>query len=70
MAIKYNNILFFSLPRATKIYPNWDFGFENKPSGNPATDKSHISQKRPKLSRVWKTIGIRGKIRNIFLFWN
>jgi hypothetical protein len=25
MAIKYNNI----------IYPNWDFWFENMPSGNP-----------------------------------
>jgi hypothetical protein len=21
--------------RPSKIYPNWDFGFENKPSGNP-----------------------------------
>jgi hypothetical protein len=21
----------------SKIYPNWDFWFENKPSGNPAT---------------------------------
>jgi hypothetical protein len=20
---------------SSKIYPNWDFGFENKPSGNP-----------------------------------
>jgi hypothetical protein len=23
--------------RPTKIYPNWDFRFENKPSGNPGT---------------------------------
>jgi hypothetical protein len=27
--------LFFIL-RPSKIYPNWDFWFENKPSGNPA----------------------------------
>jgi hypothetical protein len=25
----------FSIARPSKIYPNWDFGFENKPSGNP-----------------------------------
>jgi hypothetical protein len=25
----------FSIARPFKIYPNWDFWFENKPSGNP-----------------------------------
>jgi hypothetical protein len=25
----------FSIPSPSKIYPNWDFWFENKPSGNP-----------------------------------
>jgi hypothetical protein len=25
----------FSSPRPSKFYPNWDFWFENKPSGNP-----------------------------------
>jgi hypothetical protein len=34
MAIKYINI-FFNV-RPSKIYPNWDIWFENKPSGNPA----------------------------------
>jgi hypothetical protein len=29
MGIKYINL------RPSKIYPNWDFWFENKPSGNP-----------------------------------
>jgi hypothetical protein len=24
--------------RPSKIYPNWDFGFKNKPSGNPGVD--------------------------------
>jgi hypothetical protein len=28
----------FSWP--SKIYPNWDFWFENKPSGNPGSDDS------------------------------
>jgi hypothetical protein len=26
----------FSIPRPSKIYPNWDFWFEKIPSGNPA----------------------------------
>jgi hypothetical protein len=25
----------FSIPRPSKIYPNGDFWFDNKPSGNP-----------------------------------
>jgi hypothetical protein len=33
MIIKYTNI-FHS--KASKIYPNLNFGFENTPSGNPA----------------------------------
>jgi hypothetical protein len=28
----------FSIPRPSKFYKNWDFWFENKPSGNPAPD--------------------------------
>jgi hypothetical protein len=39
MAIKYTKwplrIPAFSILRASKINPNWDFWFENKPSGNP-----------------------------------
>jgi hypothetical protein len=35
ITIKYIN--FFPIyVRPSKIYPNWDFGFENKPPGNPA----------------------------------
>jgi hypothetical protein len=33
MTIKYT----FTILRPSKIYPNWDFGFENIPSGKPAT---------------------------------
>jgi hypothetical protein len=40
MAIKYpklsKNITTFSIPRPSKIDPNWDIWFENKPSGNPS----------------------------------
>jgi hypothetical protein len=32
MFIKYKT---FSIPRPFKMYPNWEFWFENKPSGNP-----------------------------------
>jgi hypothetical protein len=36
MAVKYlKNIKTFSIPRPSKMYPNWDFWSENKPSGNP-----------------------------------
>jgi hypothetical protein len=31
MFIKFAKII----PGLSKIYPNWDFWFENKPSGNP-----------------------------------
>jgi hypothetical protein len=34
--IKYN--LRFSIARPSEIYPNWDFWYENKPSGNPGND--------------------------------
>jgi hypothetical protein len=29
------NIPSLSISISSKIYPNWDFWFENKPSGNP-----------------------------------
>jgi hypothetical protein len=34
MAKEYTNLFFITRP--FKIYPNLDFGIENKPSGNPA----------------------------------
>jgi hypothetical protein len=40
VSLKYSkwpsNILTISNLRPYKIFPNWDFWFENKPSGNPA----------------------------------
>jgi hypothetical protein len=30
-----NNKTTYSIPRPSRFYPNWDFWFENKPSGNP-----------------------------------
>jgi hypothetical protein len=45
MAVKYTkgpkNIPTSSIVRHYKIYPNWYFWFENKPSGNPAFGYSH-----------------------------
>jgi hypothetical protein len=39
MVIKYTQWpLEFSIPMPYKIYPRWDVWFENKPSGNPASD--------------------------------
>jgi hypothetical protein len=32
------NIPTFPLTRPSNIYPNWDFWFENIPSGNPASN--------------------------------
>jgi hypothetical protein len=37
MALKYTT---FSIARPSKIYPNWDFWFENMPSGNPGQGNS------------------------------
>jgi hypothetical protein len=34
----------FSISRPSKIYPNWDFWFENIPSGNPAEMPSHSKE--------------------------
>jgi hypothetical protein len=37
----------FSVARPSKIYPNWDFWFENKPSGNPVRNSKYKkTQKR------------------------
>jgi hypothetical protein len=32
------NVPTFSIPKPNKTYPNWDFWFENKPSGNPGDE--------------------------------
>jgi hypothetical protein len=41
MAVNYTkwpkNIPTFSIPRPSKLYPNWEFWSKNKPSGNPDT---------------------------------
>jgi hypothetical protein len=42
MAGKYfkwsSNVTTFSIQRPSKIYPNWDFCYENQPSGNPGLE--------------------------------
>jgi hypothetical protein len=32
----------FSNQRPAKIFPNWDFCFENEPSGNPEEEKEEV----------------------------
>jgi hypothetical protein len=36
LVTKYTNICRYSVARPSKHHPNWDFGFENETSGNPA----------------------------------
>jgi hypothetical protein len=66
MAVKYSkrsiNITIFSIPRHSKFYRNWDFWFENKPSGNPGfVDDDTVSLKNSFDGRRLK------KIRSMFL---
>jgi hypothetical protein len=42
MALKHINIFQY---KGLKIFPNWDFWFEDKPSGSPVRDDG----------RLWKT---------------
>jgi hypothetical protein len=48
IAIKYTNIFDYVPTRTFKMYPKWDFWFENTPSGNPDL---HL-QNRRRLLRV------------------
>jgi hypothetical protein len=41
----------FSIQRPSNIDPNWDFWFENKPSGNPGFE-SDLKTKRKKMYGV------------------
>jgi hypothetical protein len=49
MAIRYISI--FSNLRPWKIFPNWDFGFKNEPSGNP---DAHRCAHRKQWLVSWK----------------
>jgi hypothetical protein len=42
--------------RPSKIYPNWDFWFETKPSGNPASISSPAQKAvHNNVSEKWQT---------------
>jgi hypothetical protein len=60
VAIKYfkwsKNIPTFPVPRPSKIYPNWDFWFENRPSGNPVGWYIALSKAYRKLITPVSTI--------------
>jgi hypothetical protein len=49
MAMKYINIF---QSKALKNYPNWDFWFESKPSGNPGCELSEKGKDFTSLKRV------------------
>jgi hypothetical protein len=59
MAIKYINI---SNLRPSKIYPNLDFWFGNKPSGNPAIEIRQKRELKPISSRGFASTDPRKKV--------
>jgi hypothetical protein len=46
------NIPRFSIGRPSKIYTNWDFWFENKPSGNPDRHRKKQTNGFPLVTRM------------------
>jgi hypothetical protein len=44
----------FSIPRPTKVYPNWDFRYENKPSGISGQE----SKRRYKAKKTTGTFAV------------
>jgi hypothetical protein len=48
----------FSNVRLSTFYPNWDFWFENTPSGNPDFDRS-VRKMHP-TSSSWISMGAMG----------
>jgi hypothetical protein len=63
MAVKFTNIVHYIGTRPSKIYPKWDFGFENLPSGNPGNEgKTKRMQSYIFVSRVTR-------FGPIFAFW-
>jgi hypothetical protein len=52
----------FSILKPSKIYPNWDFWFENIPSGNPTS----VTSSR-KLSKMTKYGALHTYLVKIFI---
>jgi hypothetical protein len=44
VSVHTENIQSSSLARPSKIYPNFDFWFENKPSGNPGRSVQSLAE--------------------------
>jgi hypothetical protein len=60
------NIPTFSIPRPIKIYPNWDFWFENARSGNPGFGQIRRIGKKVSLGEVGAAFERRGKKKIAF----
>jgi hypothetical protein len=73
MTVKYSqcpyNILAFFILRPHKIYPYWEFWFENKPSGNPAHTCQMIDIYAYHKSNFWYTFQcVEMKFLGYFIF--
>jgi hypothetical protein len=70
MPIKYHrwplNISTFSNLSHSKIYPNWNFWFENKPSGNPYPSWLRFYAQQNLIKARVTTWRSRGQCYNIF----
>jgi hypothetical protein len=49
MAVKYTNN---SIPMPSQIYPNFDFWYENLPSGNPERENKFAAEAMKKSIKV------------------
>jgi hypothetical protein len=71
MTIKYSkwslNIPTFTIQRPSKIYPNSDFWFENKPSGNPGANLQNSFFKEAKTNSQKLTLKQWGQIPLILI---
>jgi hypothetical protein len=55
------NLPTFSIARPSKIYPNFDFSFDKKPSGNPAVVDTNSAMLKTKMNR-----GFQRNLQNLF----
>jgi hypothetical protein len=52
MTLKYTNIIPTYIPRPSKIYSNWDFWYENTPSGDTGEMVELRSAKKTDVGKI------------------